>query len=203
MGTELGALFIDKGDLWVVDMAAVPHQSAAFLQALAQLQPVPPLLVVVDHATLGDLEADLEVLIRTWTPHMDVLIRPYPPAELGLRLVQLARERNRAEPNESRYAVGPLIVDLDHHRVTVSGCEAELTPSEFGVLRLLVAAHGSVVSKGQLATALREEGAAVEPHVSRLRQKLVAMGLAPTTIRALRGVGYRLDVRAPDSNAHG
>ena len=90
--------------------------------------------------------------------------------------------------------LGGLTIDLNGHQLQVNGAVVELTRREWLVLESLAHNLGRIVTKDRLMQALAgwEQDLtpnAVETHVSRLRSKLGAAAV----IRAIRGLGYRLD----------
>ncbi|TDD65215.1 winged helix family transcriptional regulator, partial [Jiangella aurantiaca] len=93
--------------------------------------------------------------------------------------------------------VGGLALDLPRHEATWRGRVVPLTPYEFKVLSCLAGRPGQVWTYQQLHE--RAWGgtyfvgpAAVQSVIKRLRGKLRSAG-ASVTIRATRGVGFRLD----------
>jgi DNA-binding response OmpR family regulator len=101
----------------------------------------------------------------------------------------------------SRLHLGGLSIDLEAHTATLHGAALNLTPTEFRLLRLLAERAGRLVTRSQLVEIAMGEDAfdkSVNPHISRLRQKLEDGG-TPGQRPQLRLVsvqreGYRLDV---------
>jgi DNA-binding response OmpR family regulator len=121
----------------------------------------------------------------------DYLPKPFAFTELVARIRALAR---RAQP-----ALPPVLVrrelrlDPARRTVTRAGCQLPLSPKEFAVLELLMAAQGGVVSAEELLERAWDEAAdpfsqTVKVTVSRLRRKLGEPPLIETVERA----GYRL-----------
>jgi DNA-binding response OmpR family regulator len=120
----------------------------------------------------------------------DYLGKPFAFTELVARVRALARRAPSAPPVA---AVGDLVVDRARRRVTRSGRPVVLTRKEFGVLEMLVAADGGVVSAEELLDHVWDVNAdpfsnTVSVTVSRLRKKLGG----PPLIETLVGTGYRL-----------
>ena len=120
----------------------------------------------------------------------DYLAKPFAFAELVARVRALAR-RTPSAPPVVRHA--DLIVDRVRRRVSRAGRPVVLTRKEFGVLELLLAADGGVVSAEELLehvwdTNLDPFSNTVSVTVSRLRRKLGGPPLVETVI----GSGYRL-----------
>jgi DNA-binding response OmpR family regulator len=121
----------------------------------------------------------------------DYLPKPFAFAELLARVQALFR---RAQP-----AIPPLLVhgdlelDTGRRRASRGGRLLELGPKEFGVLELLLAAQGRVVSTEELLFRGWDEDAdlfstAVKVTISRLRRKLGD----PPLIATVPQSGYRI-----------
>ncbi|MGI8920428.1 MAG: response regulator transcription factor [Solirubrobacteraceae bacterium] len=121
----------------------------------------------------------------------DYMVKPFAFAELVARLRALERRANPARPVQLVH--GELTVDPGRHEATRAERTLSLTPKEFGVLEILVAARGAVVTSEQLLERVWDENAdpftnAVRVTMMTLRRKLGP----PPTIHTVVGVGYRL-----------
>ena len=86
--------------------------------------------------------------------------------------------------------------------VTISDRPIELTPTEFDILFCLMRNGGRVLSCQELVRQAqgyeldeRDARYLIRPHITRLRQKLVAEPGSPEYIHNVRGVGYFFDRR--------
>ena len=125
----------------------------------------------------------------------DVLVRPFSARELLLRAGALLRRMARipAEP-PNVFRLGMLEVDFDGHDVTVNDEIVDLTPTEFGVLRILADRVGKLCTRESLNGARSGPGGhlsrrGIDMQISRMRRKL---GPAGELIENVRGEGYRL-----------
>ncbi|GAA2052484.1 response regulator transcription factor [Catenulispora yoronensis] len=121
----------------------------------------------------------------------DYLAKPFEFPVLVARICALARRAHPAVPPVLRR--GDLLIDTARREAWRSGRSLDLTPKEFGVLELLVAAAGRAVSAEELLERAWDEAAdpftnAVKITVSRLRAKLGAPALIETVARS----GYRV-----------
>jgi DNA-binding response OmpR family regulator len=114
-------------------------------------------------------------------------------AQIRAVLSRMAQERTAPTVLE----LGYLQIDLAQRRVTVSGDEVHLTPTEFEVLRALAERPGTVLTSGEvmqqvLGVDLPRDQAQdmLKVHVHRLRQKLERDLNDPRFIKSVRGQGY-------------
>ncbi|HEY7595089.1 MAG TPA: response regulator transcription factor [Actinophytocola sp.] len=121
----------------------------------------------------------------------DYLAKPFAFDELVARVRALARRSTPVTPPVLR--AGDLELDPARRTVTRGGEPVELTRKEFGVLEVLLAASGSVVSSEELLERVWDEHAdpfttTVRVTVMTLRKKLGEPGLIDTVV----GSGYRV-----------
>jgi DNA-binding response OmpR family regulator len=121
----------------------------------------------------------------------DYLAKPFDFPELVARIGALARRAHPAVPPVLRH--GDLVVDTARRTASRSGRPLELAPKEFGVLELLLASKGRVVSAEELLERVWDEAAdpftnAVKITISRLRTKLGH----PPVIETVARRGYRI-----------
>ena len=121
----------------------------------------------------------------------DYLTKPFAFPELVARIRALGRRSSPAVPPVLR--VGDLELDPAKRTVTRSGRPLELTRKEFGVLEVLLAAGGSVVSSEELLERVWDENAdpfttTVRVTMMTLRRKLGEPGIIETVV----GSGYRV-----------
>jgi DNA-binding response OmpR family regulator len=125
----------------------------------------------------------------------DYVTKPFSPRELVARVRAVAR-RGRREERPAQLKSGDLEIDRHRFEVRVKGRAVELTPKEFELLAILVAAPGRVFGREELLDAVWGRDGFVEPrtvdvHVARLRGKFTAARLPVPGVETVRGVGYR------------
>jgi len=131
----------------------------------------------------------------------DYLIKPFALREIEARLRALSR-RPRQQTNWQD--LGHLRFDRIARRAFIDDREIELTRRELDLLSALMWHLGRVVSKDDLMDAVYPRTIDVGPNalellISRLRQKLRPAGV---NVRALRGVGYRIEDAAGDEQGN-
>jgi DNA-binding response OmpR family regulator len=132
----------------------------------------------------------------------DYLAKPFATEELVARVSALAR-RGRVQRSR-RIEYGPLAVDLDRKRATLSGKPLDLPQREHAILEYLFSNVDAVVSKDRIAASVASwdeqlSPNAVEVHVSRLRAKLDPSGIR---IRTVRGLGYLVEPWKDEKPTH-
>jgi two-component system, OmpR family, KDP operon response regulator KdpE len=126
----------------------------------------------------------------------DYLSKPFGVGELLAR-IRAALRRSLQEAPEPLYRIEGLEVDLARRRVSVNGEEAQLTPTEYELLRLLVTHAGKVLTHSQILKQIWGIAYLEQPHVlrvniSNLRRKIEQDPTRPRFIITEPGVGYRL-----------
>jgi DNA-binding response OmpR family regulator len=145
--------------------------------------------------------ADLDRILALEAGADDVVIRPFFPRELALRVRALVRradgERSSPEPTLSH---GPIALDPSRRSVVAAGATVALTEIEFSLLATLLRRPSHVFTREELLAQIWTDGAArtprvVDTHVKGIRRKL---GDSAWVIESLHGVGYRLASLPPD-----
>ena len=124
----------------------------------------------------------------------DYVTKPFSLEELTARIRAVLR-RTSGQNSSARLTFADLELDEDAHEVWRDGQRIALSPTEFKLLRYLMANAGRVLSKGQILDHVwsydfRGDDSIVESYISYLRRKVDAV--EPRLIHTLRGVGYVL-----------
>jgi len=92
---------------------------------------------------------------------------------------------------------GDVTVDLKDRRVSKAGVSMHLTPTEYGLLVVMVGSAGRVLTNPQLLRSVRgpshaEDGHYLRIYMGHLRHKLEDDPAQPRYLLTETGVGYRL-----------
>ena len=147
-----------------------------------------PIIMVTARAE----EADKVAALDAWVD--DYVTKPFSPRELKARIKSVLRRR-APEAGHDTFASGTVVLDGSAHRVSVSGREVPLGPTEFRLLRYLMARPDRVLSRTQLLDGVWGDHVAIDDrtidvHIRRLRAAFEPFGVA-AMIETVRGSGYR------------
>lgn len=130
----------------------------------------------------------------------DYVTKPFSPREIVARVRAVLRRSlgaGMAPESEEVLEWGELRLDVARHSLRVGERMAELTPSEFEILRTMMKAPGRVFTRAQLleaAQGIAYEGyeRTIDTHIKNLRQKIEAAPRRPQYLITVHGVGYKL-----------
>jgi two-component system, OmpR family, KDP operon response regulator KdpE len=128
----------------------------------------------------------------------DYITKPFSTVELRAR-VHAAVRRSQMTPvpgSEAPLVIGDLVIDTARRIVTSADSDVHLTPTEWGLLRVLIANAGRTVTHARLFDAVWGQAAGdaqlyLRVYVAHLRRKLEADSYRPRLILTEPGVGYR------------
>jgi two-component system alkaline phosphatase synthesis response regulator PhoP len=128
----------------------------------------------------------------------DYVTKPFNPREVVARVrALLRRSQQDNHPGPQVLQAGMLILDIGRRELLVDGQPVELTPSEFGLLQILMENPGYAFTRSELlekALGYSYEGLGrtLDSHIKNLRQKIEPNPKKPTYIQTIYGVGYKL-----------
>ncbi len=176
-----------RPDLLLLDLN-LPRRGGFEVLSILRTKTQTPVIVV------SAMDDDVDKLSALRMGADDYVTKPFNPNEVVARVAAVLRRGAGATPSALR--LGDLVLDLDAYHVTGPEGAITLTPSEFSLLRHLMANRGRVFSRADLLDACLGDSEAidrtVDSHLSNLRRKL-ARGRAGVELRTIRGVGFRLD----------
>jgi two-component system, OmpR family, phosphate regulon response regulator PhoB len=178
-------------DLLLLDWMLPGQSGLAFartLRADVRTRELPIIMV-----TARSDEADRVAGLEAWVD--DYVTKPFSPRELKARVKSVLRRR-APEAAQETLRVGTLELDPVAHRVFAAGGAIALGPTEFRLLKYLIARPERVHSRTQLLDQVWGdhvyiEERTVDVHIRRLRLALQPSG-HHAMIETVRGSGYRL-----------
>jgi len=179
----------EKPDLVLLDLAMPEMDGIEVLTALRRDSTLPVIVV-----TAQVEEADRIVGLELGAD--DYVCKPFNVREVKARIQAVLRRTGRSDEPAELLRAGSVTLDRGTREVSVNGRRLELTPSEFELLAILMAAPGRVFSRQDLLMKLAHYDGAertVDVHVKNLRSKLEP----EQCIETVFGVGYRFRVPEP------
>ncbi len=187
----LTAVTVNRPDLVILDLGLPDMDGIEVTRRLREWTQVPIIIVTVQEqeaAKITALDAGAD----------DYVTKPFGMGELLARM-RVALRRAASPAAEPVFVVDELVVDQARRLVSVDGREVQLTPTEYDLLRVLVAHAGKVLTHRQLLRQVWGVGYEGEAHLlrvnmSNLRHKIEPDPARPHYIVTEPGVGYRLRV---------
>jgi DNA-binding response OmpR family regulator len=186
------ALFVarhEKPDLILLDIMMPEMSGYEFIRAHRKERNTPIILVTAkleeSDKVLGlELGAD------------DYVTKPFGMRELVARIRAVLRRTGQAAPADAVLRAADIVLDKGSRTVQVGDRAVRLTPSEFEILAVMLAAPGRVFSRSALLELLQGstfEGVerTIDVHIRNLRAKIEPDASNPCYIETVFGIGYR------------
>ena len=137
----------------------------------------------------------------------DYVTKPFTPMELLARVNSQLRRYRRfmerlgdKEENSRIHTIGGLEINEDNVEVTVDGEPVKMTPIEYKILLLLMKNPGRVFSAEEIYERVWNERAintdTIMVHVRNIREKIEVNPREPKYLKAVWGVGYKIEKQA-------
>ena len=132
----------------------------------------------------------------------DYITKPFVPVEVLARvrsqLRRYAKLGSKPEEASGTLTIGNITLDDRTKAVLVDGEAVALTPTEYSILRLLMANPGKVFSTKELYESVLQEAAlgsegAVAVHIRHLREKIEINPSEPRYLKVVWGQGYMME----------
>ena len=126
----------------------------------------------------------------------DYIAKPYRPRELVSRIRSVLRRNGKGQ---SVVKLGGVSVDTDKGVVTKDGEAVPLSALEFRLLMVFVNNRGKLLTRTRLLDEIWDAGGdfvndnTLTVYIKRIREKIGDDPSAPSVIKTVRGLGYRVD----------
>jgi two-component system response regulator BaeR len=130
----------------------------------------------------------------------DYICKPFSPREVVARVRAVFR-RVHAEPGTDHLVVGSISLNAETHQVMINKKVLNLTPSEFGLLKIMMSRPNRVFSRSELISRVQGyefEGydRTVDTHIKNLRKKIARRLPGQEVISTVYGIGYTFNAAA-------
>lgn len=178
----------EKPDLILLDIMMPEMDGYEFIRTYRREQDTPIILLT---AKLEETDKVLGLELGA----DDYVTKPFGMRELVARVRAVLR-RTEGTPAADLLRAADIVLDRNTHQVEVGGRPIALTPTEFDLLAVFMAAPGRVFSRADLLEAVQGVAFAsfersVDVHISNLRAKIEPDPANPCYIETVFGVGYR------------
>ena len=125
----------------------------------------------------------------------DYICKPFSPREVVARVKAIFR-RLHAEPKTHNLVVGSISLDDKTHQVMIAKQLLNLTPNEFGLLKIMMSQPNRVFSRSELINRVQGydfEGydRTIDSHIKNLRKKIAEKLPGQEIISTVYGIGYK------------
>lgn len=126
----------------------------------------------------------------------DYVVKPFSPREVVARVRAVLRRVEGETARAETLSAGELTIDLGRRSVRVGERAIDLTPTEFGLLAVLMQNPGRAFTRLQLLDQVQGEAfegyaRTIDTHVKNLRQKIERDPKNPRYVLTVFGVGYK------------
>ena len=195
-GTEgLGRAFTEKYDAVILDVMLPGLNGFELLKRLREKSTV-PVLMLTGLGDESDRIAGLEIGADDYLP------KTFSTRELLARLRAVIRRSrittsSASARQETKFKIGPLMVDPETRTAVLDGQPLTLTPVEFDMLLCLARGCGRVQTREHLLLEVAERDfesfdRSIDVHISSLRRKMGDDPKSPRFIQTVRSAGYML-----------
>jgi len=186
------ALFVarhEKPDLIILDLMMPEMDGYEFMRVYSKERQT-PVIILTAKVEENDRVLGLELGAD------DYVTKPFSMRELAARVRAVLRRAGSPLPDSEILRAADITLDRASHVVTVSDRHVALTPTEFDLLTILMAAPGRAFSRSDLLDRL--QGAAfdgyertIDVHIRNLRSKIEPDPRHPRYVETVFGIGYR------------
>jgi two-component system alkaline phosphatase synthesis response regulator PhoP len=186
------ALFVarrEKPNLIILDLMMPEMGGYEFLRAYSKESDTP---VIILTARLEEYDKVLGLELGA----DDYVTKPFSPRELTARVRAVLRRLEKQGSVNEILRAGGITLDPEKRMVRIGDAPVNLTPSEFDLLAVMMAAPGRVYSRSELLDHLQGttyEGyeRSIDVHIRNLRAKIEPDSSKPRYVETVYGTGYR------------
>jgi two-component system response regulator BaeR len=181
----------DAPDLILLDVMLPGKDGMELCREIRQVSNIPIIMITarveeIDRLLGLELGAD------------DYICKPFSPREVVARVKTVFR-RVHAEPQTNNLVVGSISLDDESHQVMIGNQMLNLTPNEFGLLKIMMSRPNRVFTRSELINRVQGYGfegydRTIDTHIKNLRKKIDRQLPGQEIISTVYGIGYKFSV---------
>ena len=178
----------DPSDLILLDIMLPGKNGMELCREIRQFSNIPIIMITarveeIDRLLGLELGAD------------DYICKPFSPREVVARVKAIFR-RLHAEPRTHNLVIGSILLDDKTHQVMIDKEVLNLTPNEFGLLKIMMRQPNRVFSRSELINRVQGYGfegydRTIDSHIKNLRKKIAQELPCQEIITTVYGIGYK------------
>lgn len=185
----------DPPDLILLDIMLPGKDGMELCREIRQFSNVPIIMITarveeIDRLLGLELGAD------------DYICKPFSPREVVARVKAVLR-RVRTKPRANHLVAGLISLDDESHQVMIGMEVLNLTPNEFGLLKIMMRRPNRVFSRNELINRVQGYDFAgydrtIDTHIKNLRKKIAQQLPGREIISTVYGIGYKFNASADE-----
>jgi len=187
----------DPSDLILLDIMLPGKNGMELCREIRQFSNIPIIMITarveeIDRLLGLELGAD------------DYICKPFSPREVVARVKAIFR-RLHVKPLAHNLVIGSISLDDETHQVMIDKQVLNLTPNEFGLLKIMMSQPNRVFSRNELINQVQGydfEGydRTIDSHIKNLRKKIAQKLPDQEIISTVYGVGYKFRASSDNNN---
>jgi len=178
----------DSPDLILLDIMLPGKDGMELCREIRQVSNIPIIMIT---ARVEEIDRLLGLQLGA----DDYICKPFSPREVVARVKTVFR-RVHAEPQTNNLVVGSISLDDETHQVMIGNQMLNLTPNEFGLLKIMMRRPNRVFSRSELINRVQGYGfegydRTIDTHIKNLRKKIGRQLPGQEIISTVYGIGYK------------
>jgi len=178
----------DPSDLILLDIMLPGKNGMELCREIRQFSNIPIIMIT---ARVEEIDRLLGLALGA----DDYICKPFSPREVVARVEAIFR-RLHAEPLTHSLVIGSISLDDKTHQVMIDKQVLNLTPNEFGLLKIMMSRPNRVFSRSELINQVQGydfEGydRTIDSHIKNLRKKIAQKLPGQEIISTVYGIGYK------------
>lgn len=178
-------------DLVLLDIKLPEKDGVTICREVRSFSNVPIIFVTA-------MDEDIDRLLGLEIGADDYICKPFLTREVVARIKAVLR-RVTPDQRNNFLTVGPVVMNLKSHKVTIGESNLELTPIEFKLLKIMMSDQNQVFTRSELISKIQGFNndcydRTIDNHIKNLRKKMGLYVRNKEIIHTVFGVGYRVGI---------